>query len=155
MESCSRKIHFCYGHRVMNHESKCATLHGHNGVIWVHATPISGLDQIGRVVDFSVLKEIVGGWIDLNWDHTMIIYGEDKKTLEILKSAPSYKPVFELPLNPTAENLAKFLLWEICPKILRGSGVIVHKITFWETENCFAEEILDPKDPMILSKYNS
>ena len=55
MESCARKIYFCYGHRVMNHESKCATLHGHNGVIWVHAVPTQGLDQLGRVVDFSVL----------------------------------------------------------------------------------------------------
>ena len=81
MESCSRKIHFCYGHRVMNHESKCATLHGHNGIIWVHATPIKGLDQLGRVIDFSVLKEKVGGWVDTYWDHTMILYEEDTKTI--------------------------------------------------------------------------
>ncbi|MBT5095864.1 MAG: 6-pyruvoyl tetrahydrobiopterin synthase, partial [Halobacteriovoraceae bacterium] len=27
MQTCVRKIHFCYGHRVKNHESKCATLH--------------------------------------------------------------------------------------------------------------------------------
>ena len=73
MQSAVRKIHFCYGHRVMNHESKCATLHGHNGVLWVHAQPIAGLDSVGRVIDFSIIKSVIGGWVLENWDHTMII----------------------------------------------------------------------------------
>jgi 6-pyruvoyltetrahydropterin/6-carboxytetrahydropterin synthase len=153
METCSRKIHFCYGHRVKNHESKCATLHGHNGIIWVHATPIKGLDGLGRVIDFSVLKEKIGGWVDKNWDHTMILFGEDKETIDLVKKAPSFKEIFIMPANPTAENLAKYLLWEVCPKELKGSGVIVHKITFWETENCYAEQSLDPNDDKTIFLY--
>jgi len=153
MESAVRKIHFCYGHRVMNHESKCATLHGHNGVVWVHITPIKGLDTIGRVIDFSVVKTLVGGWIDEHWDHTMIVYKEDKKTLELLKQAPSFKPVFVFDKNPTAENLAHYLLWEICPQLLKGKGVIAHKIVFWETENCYVEQTLDPTSPDVLKLY--
>ena len=153
MESCVRKIHFCYGHRVMNHENKCATLHGHNGIVWVHAYPLKGLDQIGRVVDFSVLKEKVGGWIDKYWDHTMILNQEDELTVELVKKAPQFKEVFLLPQNPTAENLASYLLWEVCPQVLRGHGVMVYKIVFWETENCFAEVCVDPENEKIKSLY--
>ena len=153
MQSCVRKIHFCYGHRVKNHESKCATLHGHNGVIWVHATPIKNLDSLGRVIDFSVLKEKVGDWVDTFWDHTMILFKEDEETIELVKKAPSFKDVFILPTNPTAENLASYLLNEICPKVLKGSGIMVYKIVFWETENCYAEAILDPKSKELKQKY--
>lgn len=153
MQTCSRKIHFCYGHRVMNHESKCATLHGHNGVIWVHATPVDGLDQIGRVIDFSVLKQKVGSWVDHFWDHTMILYKEDVTTIQLVEKAPQFKQIFVLGENPTAENLAHHLLYQVCPKELYQSGVVVYKVVFWETENCFATQILDPKDPKILKAY--
>lgn len=153
METAVRKIHFCYGHRVMNHESKCATLHGHNAVVWIHATPIKGLDQLGRVVDFSVLKDVVGGWIDSHWDHTMILFKDDTKTVDLVNLAPSFKKPYILDKNPTAENLAHHLLYEVCPKILKGKGIIVHKITFYETENCYAEQIIENIDDQILKLY--
>lgn len=153
MQSCTRRIHFCYGHRVMNHESKCATLHGHNGVIFIHASPIEGLDELGRVIDFSVLKEKIGSWVDEHWDHTMILYKEDVETIALVEKAPQFKKTFILNKNPTAENLANHLLWDVCPKLLKGSGVIVHKVTFWETENCFAEESLDPEKDEIKKLY--
>ena len=153
MQTASRKIHFCYGHRVMNHESKCSTLHGHNGVIWIHATPINGLDSIGRVIDFSILKSIIGGWVDEHWDHTMIIFKDDLKTIDLLNQAPSYKSIFVLEKNPTAENLAEHLLWKVCPQLLKGKGIIVHKIVFWETENCFVEQVLDPTSEAVLNLY--
>lgn len=155
METCVRKIHFCYGHRVMRHESKCATLHGHNGVVWAHATPIEGLDELGRVIDFSVLKDEIGGWIDKNWDHTMILFKDDEKTIDLCKQAPSFKDIYILGTNPTAENLAHYLLHVVCPKVLKGKGVIVHKITFWETENCYATQSLDPKDEKVIALYSN
>ena len=152
-QSAVRKIHFCYGHRVMNHESKCATLHGHNGVIWVHVSPIQELDALGRVVDFSVVKEAIGGWVDKHWDHTMIIFKDDLKTIELLSQAPSFKGVFILDKNPTAENLAHYLLWNVCPSLLKGKGIIVHKIVFFETENCYVEQVLDPFLPSVIELY--
>jgi 6-pyruvoyltetrahydropterin/6-carboxytetrahydropterin synthase len=153
MQSAVRKIHFCYGHRVMNHESKCATLHGHNGVFWVHVTPITDLDSIGRVIDFSVVKSIIGGWVLENWDHTMIIFKDDLKTIDLLSQAPSAKALFILDKNPTAENLAYHLLWNVCPELLKGKDIIVHKIVFWETENCYVEQTLDPTLKEVIKLY--
>ncbi len=154
MKSCVRKVHFCYGHRVMNHESKCATLHGHNGVLWIYATPLEDLDSLGRVIDFSVLKEKVGGWVDTNWDHTMILNKEDKATVDLVSQAPSFKDVFILDRNPTAENMADYLLQEICPRVLAGLGILVYKIVFYETENCYAIAEIDPKDEKMRKQYS-
>lgn len=152
--SAVRKIQFCYGHRVMGHENKCSSLHGHNGVLWIYVSPFKTLDNVGRVVDFSVIKEVVGGWIDEHWDHTMILYKEDKKTIELLSQAPSYKGIFILDTNPTAENMAAYLLNSICPKLLKGRGIFVHKIAFWETENCFVEQVLTQSPEEIYKNYN-
>lgn len=153
MQTAVRKISFCYGHRVMNHESRCANLHGHNAIIWVHATPVQTLDSLGRVIDFSVLKSKLGGWIDEHWDHTMILFKDDLKTISLVEQVEHNKPIYLLANNPTAENLCHYLLWDICPSLFKDSGVIIHKIIFWETENCFAEEELDPKGETIRSLY--
>lgn len=137
----------------MNHESKCATLHGHNGIVWVHVTPIVSLDSLGRVIDFSIIKQEIGKWIDDHWDHTMIIFKDDIETIALLSKAPAYKAIFVLDKNPTAENLAHYLLWDVCPKLLKGKGVIVHKIVFWETENCYVEQDLDPTSENVIELY--
>lgn len=135
-----RRIQFCAGHRVFRHESKCRHLHGHNYVAVFHATaePDSlALDELGRVIDFSVLKSRLGGWIDEHWDHAFIAYANDTETLGALRCIPDQR-LFLLPDNPTAENMALYLLREVCPTALAGTGVRVVKIELWETENCHA-----------------
>lgn len=151
--SCSRRIQFCYGHRLKDHEGECANLHGHNGVVWIHAITKTELDHVGRVVDFAHLKNEVGNWIETNWDHNMILNKEDQDTIQLLKKFPQKKEYFELPYNPTAENLAKYLLLEVCPKLLNKYGIIVHKIEFFETENCKAEATINPNDERIKKLY--
>lgn len=141
MITCSRRIQFCAGHRVLNHESKCANPHGHNYVVWIHARS-SELDSIGRVIDFSVLKETIGKWIDLFWDHTFIVYEKDNDLFRSLMPYHKNKPLFVAPFNPTAENMANYLLKEISPRLLEGTGVEVYKIELYETENCKADAIL-------------
>jgi len=135
--TCTRRISFCAGHRVFGHESKCATPHGHQYEVMI--TAAGTLDGIGRVIDFSVLKQKVGGWIDTNWDHTFIVYEKDERLLAALRSVPdTYKGVFVAPFNPTAEELAKYLLSMICPTVLLGTGVAVTEVVVWETPNCHA-----------------
>jgi len=90
------------------------------------------------VIDFSVLKEKIGGWIDEYWDHTMILFDKDADAIKACKSVDSNKPIFILSSNPTAENMADYLLREVCPDVLRGTGVEVIKVILWETENCYA-----------------
>ena len=133
-----RRIQFCAGHRVLGHEGKCAHLHGHNYVAFFHAEA-DGLDEIGRIIDFGVLKEKLGGWVDEQWDHGFVYCAEDEEVAEIFsRHLPGHKR-FVLPYNPTAENMARYLLEEVGPEQLEGTGVHLVKVVLWETENCFAE----------------
>lgn len=136
--TCVRKIHFCSGHRVFGHESKCATPHGHNYNAYVTAEAES-LDQIGRVIDFSVLKEKIGGWIETYWDHTFLVYEKDHMLISALQAVPAHKPCFICPFNPTAENMADYLLHTVAPQVLSGTDVRIIKVVIEETENCYAE----------------
>lgn len=134
------KFRFCAGHRLMNHENKCANLHGHNYGAFIHAEAESNrLDDSGRVVDFAVLREKVGGWILENWDHTTILCKDDTVAINAVRECEKTKPIFIMDSHPTAENLAKYLLEQVCPQVLKGTGAIVTKIVLWETEDSFAE----------------
>ena len=76
MPTVTRKLEWDSGHRVLNHGGKCRHLHGHRYVaeITVEATQ---LNDLGMVVDFSLIKERVGKWIDENWDHNFLAHPED------------------------------------------------------------------------------
>lgn len=141
--TATRRLQFCAGHRVHLHESKCAHLHGHNYVVFLTARGTeSPLDTIGRVVDFSVLKERVGGWIDKHFDHGFIISAEDEAAAVMLTqfqaSNGGKQKLFVLPYNPTAENIARYLLEDVGPEVLKGTGCELVGVTVWETENCLA-----------------
>ena len=145
--TCTRRIQFCAGHRVEGHENKCAHFHGHNYVAFIHARA-DELDEVGRVIDFSVLKGAIGGWIEDNWDHGFILKATDALAIECIRKFEPHpdnnvrrQKLFTMKYNPTAENMALFLL-EVSAKILHGSGVQVHKVVLWETENCHAEASL-------------
>jgi len=138
MTTCTRRIQFCAGHRVVGHENKCANVHGHNYVIEIFAEA-DKLDGVGRIIDFSVLKGRIGKWIEDNWDHTFICApNEDPGLIDAIEIINN-KPIYRLPYNPTAENMAMFLLENVCPEVLKDcEGVGVIKIVLHETENCWA-----------------
>lgn len=137
--SAVRKLQFCAGHRLYKHESKCRHFHGHNYQIFLHAQSSSNsLDKVGRVIDFSVLKARFLPWIEENWDHGFIVWQGDAEAIAALRAIPEQK-LFLLEGNPTAENLALYLLNVIAPQVLVDTGVTLTKIVLWETENCFVE----------------
>ena len=138
MVSCTRLIQFCAGHRVYNHESKCAHPHGHNYVAEITAESPSGLDKLGRVIDFSVIKEQLGTWIDKNWDHGFIYFALDSEMAATFQRS-GWKS-YAMYSNPTAENMADHLLRDIAPTLF--TEVKITRIKLWETQNCFAEVTL-------------
>jgi 6-pyruvoyltetrahydropterin/6-carboxytetrahydropterin synthase len=118
----------------------CEHFHGHNYTADFFVVG-DEQDEVGRVLDFSDLKRRVKGWIDENWDHAFLISHEDdnaRKALEMVE--PSR--FFVLPYNPTAENMAKYLLEEMCPHALEGSGARATSVRLWETEESYAEATL-------------
>ena len=132
-----RRIHFNAGHRLLGHEGKCANFHGHNYACDVFVSG-SVVDNVGRLIDFAELKNLLKGWIDEHWDHGFVLSEADANGIAAIKTVEPTK-YFLLPDNPTAENMARYLLETVAPQQLAGLGVEVVKVVLWETENCFAE----------------
>ena len=56
MYSVTKRIDFCYGHRLLNYNGKCRNLHGHNGKAVV-TLETDHLDEL--VIDlFQVVEEV-------------------------------------------------------------------------------------------------
>lgn len=131
-----RRIQFCAGHRIYGHESKCRHLHGHNYVAIFHVSAPQ-LDKLGRVVDFSVVKQIMGAWIEENLDHAFIAFREDLEVVNLLRTVHGQK-TFVMNANPTAENIATLLLVTANAR-LRELGLRCDRVELEETENCSVE----------------
>lgn len=134
--TCSRTLEFDAGHRVVNHESKCRNFHGHRYKA-EFTFEASELDELGRVIDFGVIKQILGKWIDDNLDHTMILNESDIEVGKLLESLGN-KPVFFVKFNPTAENLVE-MLFNKANELLKNEGLKCKKVRLWETPNCYCD----------------
>lgn len=139
MISCTRRIHFDAAHRVMEHESKCKHLHGHRYVVEASFTATQ-LDELGRVIDFGVIQERLGGWVDTYWDHNTVLHEADKELGKSI-AASTHQAIFYMPTNPTAENMAAYLLHTVCPALFAESGITCTRIRLYETPNCYADAV--------------
>jgi 6-pyruvoyltetrahydropterin/6-carboxytetrahydropterin synthase len=135
---CTRIIEFDAAHRVVNHGGKCKFLHGHRYVLEVTiASKI--LTSLGMVIDFGELKSIIKGWIDNNLDHNVILHNVDKNIGDVIEQSTNQK-IYYMDRNPTAENIAIHLKFDIIPKLLEEyTDIFVEKIKLFETPNCFVE----------------
>lgn len=158
-----RSHEICAGHRVVGHESKCRHLHGHNYKFHFKVAPKhgcgkvvtrgklveDGLDSVGRVIDFSVVKTTLCQWLEDNWDHKFLHWSHDNliDALKIAASRPSCPLEHEdhehflgslvaLPFNPTAENLAAYMVDVIGPQLLDEYDVELVECTIEETSKC-------------------
>ena len=135
MPNCTRKLEFDSAHRVMRHESKCRHLHGHRYVAEI-TVQADELDDLGRVIDFSVIKKIVGGWIDENWDHGTIVNEFDMSLIRVCREE-DWK-FYTMKGNPTAENIAQYL-YKKAGSLLKDKGIEILMVRIYETPNCWSD----------------
>lgn len=135
MITVTRRIEFDAAHRIINHESKCKMLHGHRYAL--EATfSAKNLDDLGRVIDFGVIREVLGTWIDDNLDHNTILSIKDKDLGDKISTTTGQK-IYYISENPTAENIAQHILNEICPKLFADKNVKCVALKLYETPNCY------------------
>lgn len=108
-----KEIEFSSAHAIRGHKQGCEKLHGHNYRVrvWVER---EDLDELGMVVDFKTLKEILKA-VALKLDH------------QNLNTIPPFTEI-----NATAENLAYYFFKEV-QKSLQGLPVSVVKVELFET----------------------
>ena len=129
MYSVTKRIEFCYGHRLMDYRGVCQHPHGHNAVVEIDIRS-DNLDARNMVVDFSDIKRIVKGWIDRELDHKMILRRDDPLADALRRLG---EPMFLLDTNPTAERIAQ-LIYDVS----REHGLPVSRVTVWETPTSWA-----------------
>lgn len=148
-----RRIKFCAGHRLFEHGGKCEHFHGHNYVADFFVTG-DEQDSVGRVMDFADLKARCKGWIDEHWDHSFLVSDQDDNAIQSLRMVKPSR-LFVMPYNPTAENMAKYLLEEVCPEMLRGTGSVANRVRIWETDESYAEASIDTADGLTVTSYDA
>jgi 6-pyruvoyltetrahydropterin/6-carboxytetrahydropterin synthase len=110
---------FSSGHALRNYRGKCENVHGHNYRCQVTLEGAQ-LDSIGLLVDFVELKKVVHGVLD-RLDHQWL----------------NEFPPFDV-LNPSAENMAKYIYDEVSEGLKTRDGVKVGAIRLWETDTASA-----------------
>ena len=110
---------FAAGHALRNYRGKCENVHGHN---YRAEVTIEGaeLNAIGLLVDFVELKRVVHAVLD-RMDH------------QWLNDFPPFDA-----LNPSAENMAKYIYDEVSAGLKTKEGVRVASVRLWETDTASA-----------------
>src|SRR5689334_11789476 len=90
---------FSSAHQLRGYKGKCENLHGHNYKIEIFARGRE-LDNIGLLVDFVELKQAADD---------IVLFLDHKNINEL--------PPFDDELNPSAENLARFILENIAARV--------------------------------------
>ena len=129
MYSVTKRIDFCYGHRLLDYDGICKHPHGHNAVAEIEVRTDS-LDPRNMVCDFSDIKRIVKGWIDRELDHKMILRHDDPLVAPLQALG---EPIFIVDSNPTVERIAK-LIYDKAVEL----GFSVVKVRVFETPSSYA-----------------
>lgn len=92
----SKRLEIAGAHRLaLSYESKCANVHGHNWIIIVYCKARK-LNADGMVVDFKHIKQRIHNYLDHGFLNEL------------------------LPFNPTAENIARWVVEQI-PECYKAS----------------------------------
>ncbi|CDM64400.1 6-carboxytetrahydropterin synthase QueD [Pyrinomonas methylaliphatogenes] len=115
---------FSSAHQLRGYKGKCENLHGHNYKVEIYARGRK-LNEIGLLVDFAELKAAADEVIE-RLDH--------RNLNEI--------PPFDRELNPSAENLARYILEQIAARI-SDERVQIYKVRCFETPTSVATYQID------------
>ncbi len=103
------------------------------------------LDQQGRVVDFGVIKVLLCEWLEHTWDHKMLLWEEDEAMHALETSGYGdilHSSIEWVPFNPTAENMAEYLVEVVGPQQLKQTSVQLIRVVIEETRKCSASYTL-------------
>ncbi len=110
---------FSSAHQLRGYKGKCENLHGHNYKVEIYVRGRE-LDNIGLLIDFGELKKAAD---------EVVRYLDHRNLNEL--------PPFDEELNPSAENIARFILEYIASRV-DDERVQVYKVRCYETPTSIA-----------------
>ena len=109
---------FSSAHNLRGYKGKCEDLHGHNWLVEI-VIKSAQLDDIGMVLDFKYLKKKLNACLE-QMDH------------KYLNRIPYFSAAGGK-VNPTSENIAKYIYKKLKPQI-----PLLNCVTVWENSTSSA-----------------
>jgi len=155
----SKSFTFAAAHRLHGHEGLCRFIHGHNYKVELYFEGYElELDSVGRVIDFSSIKENIIKPLKEKYDHNFILSINDPLYIAWVKLAADEGDITkyaffrhcvqsEVPQtledgsNPTAENMAiDFYNFaeRTLPMLIGAVNVEIKAVRVWETDTASA-----------------
>src|SRR4030095_11594349 len=97
MYSVTKRIDFCYGHRLLDYDRICKDPHGHNAVAEIEVRT-GTLHNHNMGGEFSDIKRVVKGGIDRELDHKMMLRHDDPLVASLRTLG---EPIYIVDSNPT------------------------------------------------------
>ena len=110
---------FAASHHLRNYNGKCENRHGHNWKVEIVCEG-STLDDTGLLIDFKILKKKTNELLD-KLDHF------DLNNIEPFTN-----------INPSSENICKYLFDELCKDSEIAKCARIIKINVWENDRSCA-----------------
>ncbi len=139
----SKRIEWCMGHRLANHNGKCVNLHGHQYVLEVVVTgevnQQPGVSDSGMVADFGEIRDLLNQQVQGPCDHSFMVAENDSLMMEFFRTNPQLKHL-TVPFETTAENIATWIYQRIETELKKISPSLkLTSVRVWETPYNWAQ----------------
>ena len=137
----SKEFSFETAHALDMHQSKCRNIHGHSYKLTVTVSGLVNEDDskadVGMVIDFTELKNIVNEEVVDKLDHALILKSDSRfKGIEKHNEKTIY-----VDYHPTCENILKEIVQVVSEKLPEHVELVYAKMN--ETANSYSEWFLE------------
>ncbi len=136
----TKEFSFESAHALDGYDGPCREIHGHSYRLFVtvkgHPSTTAGDPKRGMVLDFGVLKRIVGEEIVSRFDHALVLCSSEAASLRETLGA-RFGNVVEVGYQPTCENMLDDFAGRIAPRL--PQGVELFSMRLHETATSYAE----------------
>lgn len=137
----TKEFSFEMAHLLHGYDGPCSQIHGHSYRLFVTVTGTPSDDpsdpKYGMVIDFGVLKRIVGGNIVDVFDHSLLVRRtpDTEELTEFL--GPRFPKLQAVDFQPTCENLVTYFAQIISARL--PQSVSLYSVRLHETATSYAE----------------
>lgn len=136
----TKEFSFEAAHALGGYDGPCREIHGHSYRLFVTIKGRPSCNENdpkqGMVMDFGVLKKIVGEEIISRFDHALVLRTTaDEELRKVLAS--QFDNLVEVDYQPTCENMLNDFARRIASRL--PEGVMLHSLRLHETASSYAE----------------
>ena len=137
----TKEFSFEAAHALDGYDGPCREIHGHSYRLFVtvKGTPTENASdpKCGMVLDFGVLKRIVGEEIVSRFDHALVLRASESGAELFRVLTERFGNVVTVSYQPTCENMLGDFAARIAARL--PEGVALHSLRLHETATSFAE----------------